>query len=154
MHPLYESLMKTWCDALVAHQVTEMPGTGIHGGIMCPACSRIHGRCGDAVYPLMRMAGPTYRWAIERRIYRWYRVLGRIERRMDSSGDSADLRRIEKELDDINEHIRHMYVPSRYASNLFTLSMHHKLLEDRLRSLQSKADNDVNKAPGQTGSKE
>jgi TRAP-type uncharacterized transport system substrate-binding protein len=106
------------------------------------------------MYPLMRMAGPTYRWAIERRIYRWYRVLGRIERRMDSSGDSADLRRIEKELDDINEHIRHMYVPSRYASNLFTLRMHHKLLEDRLRSLQSKADNDVNKAPGQTGSKE
>jgi hypothetical protein len=59
MHPLYESLMKTWCDALVAHQVTEMPGTGIHGGIMCPACSRIHGRCGDAVYPLMRLARTT-----------------------------------------------------------------------------------------------
>ncbi|MHC5033621.1 MAG: hypothetical protein ACYTFZ_01095 [Planctomycetota bacterium] len=51
-----ESLLKQWCDALVARQITEIADPGIHGGIMCPEQSRIPGRCADAVYPLMRMA--------------------------------------------------------------------------------------------------
>jgi TRAP-type uncharacterized transport system substrate-binding protein len=106
------------------------------------------------MYPVLSLAGPTYRWAIERRIYRWYRVLGRIERRMDASSGAADLSKIESDLDRIQDQIRHMYVPSRYASNLFTLRMHHKLLEDRLRSLQNRAASQVNTEPDQPGSKE
>lgn len=106
------------------------------------------------MYPMFRLAGPAYRWAIERRIYRWYRVLGRIERRMDTNKDAESLAQIEKELDQIDDQIRHIYVPSRYASNLFTLRMHHKLLEDRLRSLQSSATSAINTEPGQRESEQ
>ena len=102
------------------------------------------------MYPMFRLAGPTYRWAIERRVYRWYRVLGRIERRMDTITSADSLRQIEQELDHIDEKIRHMYVPTKYGSNLFTLRMHHKLLKDRLRSLQSNAKDDVTTEPRQT----
>lgn len=59
MKKLCFDLLKKWCDALVKLQITEIDLRGIHGGIMCPACSRIHGRCADAVYPLMYMAHAT-----------------------------------------------------------------------------------------------
>ncbi len=56
---LYSETLQTWCDGLVAHQVTEMQDPAFYGGLLCPACAVIHGRCGDAVYPLLRMAHTT-----------------------------------------------------------------------------------------------
>ncbi len=49
---LYSTLLKTWCDGLMARQVVTMRDPAFHGGLLCPACALIHGRCGDAVYPL------------------------------------------------------------------------------------------------------
>ncbi len=59
MKNLCLELLEKWCDALTRLQITEIDARGIQGGIMCPACSRIHGRCADAVYPLMYMAHTT-----------------------------------------------------------------------------------------------
>jgi hypothetical protein len=56
MSGIYAELLRSWCEALLKLQVKEMDVEGIHGGIMCPACSRIHGRCLDAIYPFMYMA--------------------------------------------------------------------------------------------------
>lgn len=56
---LYTETLKIWCDGLLARQVTEMRAPAFHGGLLCPACAFIHGRCGDAVYPLLRMAHTT-----------------------------------------------------------------------------------------------
>lgn len=55
----YADLLRTWCDGLIAHQQTAMKDSGIYGGLLCPACTLIHGRCGDAVYPLLRVAHTT-----------------------------------------------------------------------------------------------
>ena len=52
---LYAQLLETWCDGLLAHQSTN-PDPALRGALLCPACAIIHGRCGDAVYPLLRMA--------------------------------------------------------------------------------------------------
>jgi len=56
---LYAETLKTWCDGLLVRQVTEMRDPAFHGGLLCPSCAFIHGRCGDAVYPLLRMAHTT-----------------------------------------------------------------------------------------------
>ncbi|MFZ0340573.1 MAG: hypothetical protein WAL45_21290 [Terracidiphilus sp.] len=56
---LYAETLKTWCDGLLARQVTEMRDRAFYGGLLCPSCVFIHGRCGDAVYPLLRMAHTT-----------------------------------------------------------------------------------------------
>jgi hypothetical protein len=56
---LYSETLKTWCDGLIAHQITEMRDPAFYGGLLCPSCVFIHGRCGDAVYPLLRMAHTT-----------------------------------------------------------------------------------------------
>ncbi|MEI9981425.1 MAG: hypothetical protein WDN23_20995 [Edaphobacter sp.] len=55
---LYADLLQTWCDGLLAHQSTN-PDPALRGALLCPACAIIHGRCGDAVYPLLRQAHTT-----------------------------------------------------------------------------------------------
>ncbi|TKG91588.1 hypothetical protein EYV94_21425 [Puteibacter caeruleilacunae] len=55
----YFKLLKEWCDGMLKYQITQPMGEGLEGGLMCPDCSRIHGRCFDAVYPLMCMADLT-----------------------------------------------------------------------------------------------
>lgn len=49
------SLLKRWCDAMLAHRI-DMPGIkSAHGGLFCPSCSYVHGRIADAVYPFVYM---------------------------------------------------------------------------------------------------
>jgi hypothetical protein len=55
----YARLLRAWCDGLLAHQVTAVQDPALHGGLLCPACGLIHGRCADAVYPLLHMAHTT-----------------------------------------------------------------------------------------------
>lgn len=56
---MYFELLKEWCDALINLQITDIRRKEIYGGIMCPSCARIHGRCGDVIYPMMFMAAKT-----------------------------------------------------------------------------------------------
>lgn len=56
---LYTDLLKTWCDGMIARQITEFRDPAFYGGLLCPSCALIHGRCGDAVYPLLKMAHTT-----------------------------------------------------------------------------------------------
>jgi len=55
------------------------------------------------LYPLLRSAGPTYRWFNQRRVYRWYRVLQSVEAEMDSSADAANLKKIGKKLESVDD---------------------------------------------------
>lgn len=53
-----EALLREWGDALLAHQC-DHPSPGLKGGLLCPACARIHGRSADSVYPLLALARMT-----------------------------------------------------------------------------------------------
>jgi TRAP-type uncharacterized transport system substrate-binding protein len=88
------------------------------------------------LYPLLRSAGPTYRWVNQRRVYRWYRVLQRVEGEIDASADDASRERIHKELERVDEEIRGTHVPSRFGANLFALRAHQRLLVERLENLE------------------
>ena len=60
MANFYFDLLKEWCDALVDLQITEHRRPELYGGILCPSCApRVHGRCGDAIYPLTYMSSVT-----------------------------------------------------------------------------------------------
>ncbi len=54
----YFNLLKVWCDKLTELQI-DMPDQRLNGGIICPACHFVHGRCGDAIYPLVTLADIT-----------------------------------------------------------------------------------------------
>lgn len=55
----YYQLLKTWCDALLEHQIVGTGEPRLDGGFWCPACMCIHGRSHDAVYPLLCLADIT-----------------------------------------------------------------------------------------------
>lgn len=52
------ALLVRWMDTLLKYQLDGY-GKDLDGGIICPACGRIHGRIGDAVLPLMYLADKT-----------------------------------------------------------------------------------------------
>lgn len=56
---LVSSLLKDWCDGMIAVQIVDPSDLSIHGALGCPSCSHIHGRCMDAVYPFLYMADVT-----------------------------------------------------------------------------------------------
>lgn len=88
------------------------------------------------MYPLFRLAGPAYALVNRRRIYRWYQVLDKLEKNIEKSEDAASLQEARKELDRIADRIRHTQVPASYRASLFELRVHHRLLADRLESLE------------------
>ena len=55
----YFELLKTWCDALIRYQLDMPEFPEFDGGIACPSCKMIHGRCHDAIYPMMTMYSRT-----------------------------------------------------------------------------------------------
>lgn len=55
----YYLLLKEWIDALLEYQLNDPQHRQLDGAILCPACSVIHGRCHDAIYPLMYLAEET-----------------------------------------------------------------------------------------------
>jgi hypothetical protein len=54
-----ESLFATWSDALLAAQIGQDADRESAGALACPGCGIVHGRCGDAIYPLLRRARIT-----------------------------------------------------------------------------------------------
>lgn len=53
-----DELLLEWVETLLSYQISH-PNPSLDGGLLCPACARVHGRCGDAVLPLMYIAGKT-----------------------------------------------------------------------------------------------
>ncbi|GBG07679.1 hypothetical protein PAT3040_02235 [Paenibacillus agaridevorans] len=53
-----KQLVKQFCNTLIDHQVTDLLPSW-KGGFACPACKSIHGRSGDAIFPLYFMAVET-----------------------------------------------------------------------------------------------
>jgi len=86
------------------------------------------------LFPLLKGAGPLFRWIVQRRVFRWYRVLRALEAAMDASDDAESRAAVREELERVGEEIRHTHVPSRYAADLFHLRTHHRMLIDRLDS--------------------
>ena len=52
-------LLRDWCDGLIRLQVVAPENQETHGAFRCPACGFFHGRCGDALLPLLAMADQT-----------------------------------------------------------------------------------------------
>jgi len=55
----FSDLLTTWCDGLLATQINGIGYASLNGGLLCPACGMVHGRCFDALYPLMHVASAT-----------------------------------------------------------------------------------------------
>ena len=73
-HTQIAALLLTWCDALVRLQIDAPDDPRLDGGISCPACGGVHGRCHEAVYPLLwaaRQTGNDIYLTAAKRLFRW-----------------------------------------------------------------------------------
>ncbi len=83
------------------------------------------------LFPLFRVAPPLYRWRIRRTIYRWYKILDRIEVRFERANGErdaclAEIDRIEREV------IERVDVPASHMEELQNLRMHLERVRERI----------------------
>ncbi len=68
------SLLIDWCDALLRLQIRRPEDPRLDGALLCPACGTVHGRCHEAVYPLLcaaRLTGNNDYLEAAKRLFRW-----------------------------------------------------------------------------------
>ena len=69
-----KELLLQWCGGLLRYQLHQPHTPEFDGGLLCPACKMIHGRCTEAVYPLLCAADLTGedRWlSAAKQLFRW-----------------------------------------------------------------------------------
>ncbi len=74
--------------------------------------------------PLLRVAPPTYRWQVRRRIYRWYADLMRIEDQLRRARTFGDRRESLEQLDELQAQIGRVQVPLSFTDDLYHLRHH------------------------------
>ncbi|MGB5539318.1 MAG: TAXI family TRAP transporter solute-binding subunit [Gammaproteobacteria bacterium] len=84
------------------------------------------------LFPLIKIMPPVYRWRVRKKIYRWYRLLRKLE-----TGDSAALdgkRRDEllRQLQSIDDDVRKLHVPLSYSDELYNLRLHIDMVRKKL----------------------
>lgn len=53
---LHQQLLVDWVKKLQSYQITNTSDEAFYGGLMCPACGRIHGRCIDAIIAFLTVS--------------------------------------------------------------------------------------------------
>ena len=91
------------------------------------------------LYPLIKSAGPVYRWLVLRRIYRWYRVLRAIENEMDGIQGAKGYSQLREEIGLVRAEVRETQVPVRFAADLYQVRHHIRILVERLDQLEREA---------------
>ncbi len=70
----YRHLLREWMDAVLSYTLNDRRHPSLDGAIVCPACMMIHGRCHEAVYPLLFLAedtGENKYLDAARKLFRW-----------------------------------------------------------------------------------
>jgi TRAP-type uncharacterized transport system substrate-binding protein len=83
--------------------------------------------------PFFKLVAPTYRWRVRANIYKWYRVLREVDRRIAKQDPTLDAAAEMKRLQGIRETILGVKVPLSYADALYHLHLHFNLVINRLK---------------------
>ncbi len=83
--------------------------------------------------PLSRILPPTYRWAVRKKIYRWYDEIQHIDQSANEVRTPVNLERCLANLDRIQDEVREVEVPLGYAHELYVLRQHIELLAMQIR---------------------
>jgi hypothetical protein len=86
------------------------------------------------LYPLIKGAGPLYRWIVNRRIYPWYTVLRTLERALDAARSPEERAEIRRQLDELEANVAEVKVPTRFTGELFELRRHVAIVRAKQRA--------------------
>ncbi len=88
--------------------------------------------------PLTKAVGPIYRWRIRARIYRWYRYLREIDRKLDAGTPPKQLATEIEHLEQLEQRLAKVEVPLSYSNELYDLHLHLRYVIERLQAVQSR----------------
>ena len=92
------------------------------------------------LFPLSKAIGPLYRWRIRARIYRWYKHLREVDRKLDANTLPATLDAEILRLEQLQQQLVKVEVPLSYSSELYELHVHLRYVIERLQTLQQRRD--------------
>ncbi|MCY1431621.1 hypothetical protein D9M71_475950 [compost metagenome] len=88
--------------------------------------------------PLSKLIGPIYRWRIRARIYRWYKYLREIDRKLDAGTPPEQLASEIEHLEKLEQKLAKVEVPLSYSNELYDLHLHLRYVISRLQTVQSR----------------
>jgi TRAP transporter TAXI family solute receptor len=88
--------------------------------------------------PLLKAVGPIYQWRIRARIYRWYKYLREIDRKLHAGSLPAELDSEIQRLEHLENELAAVEVPLSYSHELYELHMHVRYVIERLKALQQR----------------
>nr|WP_313404905.1 TAXI family TRAP transporter solute-binding subunit [Pseudomonas sp.] len=86
--------------------------------------------------PLLKAVGPIYQWRIRARIYRWYKYLREIDRKLHAGSLPDELDNEIARLEHLEDELASVEVPLSYSHQLYELHLHVRYVIERLRVLQ------------------
>ncbi|MEM9122698.1 MAG: TAXI family TRAP transporter solute-binding subunit [Pseudomonadota bacterium] len=86
--------------------------------------------------PLFRLVVPTYRWQIRRKIYKLYKRLSNIERRITDEADAPALASVLADLETLQADAAGVNVPAAFSNELYHLRLHADFLGNLIRRRQ------------------
>lgn len=92
------------------------------------------------LFPLFKTAPPLYRWALRRRIYRWYGDVRKADR---NTGPDATTETLDAELarlDAIEGEVANVSIPLSYMSEFYHLRQHLDFIRRRLQTLRDERE--------------
>lgn len=91
------------------------------------------------MFPLFKAVGPVYRWRIRARIYRWYKYLREIDRKLDAGTLRAELDGEIGKLEQLEDQLAKVDVPLSYSNELYELHVHLRYVIERLQALKARS---------------
>ncbi|GIZ10991.1 TAXI family TRAP transporter solute-binding subunit [Pseudomonas sp. NCCP-436] len=88
--------------------------------------------------PLFKAVGPIYQWRIRARIYRWYKYLREVDRKLHAGSLPTELDSEIQRLEQLEDELATVEVPLSYTHELYELHMHLRYVIERLRALQQR----------------
>lgn len=88
--------------------------------------------------PLLKAVGPIYQWRIRARIYRWYKYLREIDRKLHAGSLPDELDNEIARLEHLEDELASVDVPLSYSNQLYELHLHVRYVIERLRVLQQR----------------
>ncbi len=88
--------------------------------------------------PLFKAVGPIYQWRIRARIYRWYKYLREVDRKLHAGSLPAELDSEIERLEHLEQELAAVEVPLSYSNQLYELHLHVRYVIERLRALQQR----------------
>ncbi len=85
------------------------------------------------LFPIVRLAGPTWRWRARRKVLKWYRVLRDLDQGI-ALGKVTDPAAAIQTLETVRQEIRRLRVPLFFTDTLFHLQAHVDLVLSRLQT--------------------